>query len=150
MRGDIAGMVRGKYHRSWRILSTMTRRDQEGGRQRAGRETNRETGNYVPLDWARAREPGESRDLGRGRGLFIGHSSESGHGGSGLRLGPKKIGNKVRSRGKLETSSGPEVPYKIKLELKNKFGFWFDFLELSHAAVLNNFTQANEVGLTFN
>ena len=120
MRGDIAGMVRGKYHRSRRILSTMTRRDQEGGRQRAGRETNRETGNYVPLDWARAREPGESRDQDRGWGLFIGHSSESGHGGSGLRLGPKKIGNKVRSRGKLETSSGPEVPYKDQIGIEEQ------------------------------
>ena len=33
-------------------------RDQEGGRQRAGRETNRETGNYVPLDWTRCEGAG--------------------------------------------------------------------------------------------
>ena len=140
MRGDIAGMVRGKYHRSRRILSTMTRREtkREGDREQGGKQTGKRE-IMCRLIGPGVREPGESRDQGRGLGLFIGHSSESGHGGSGLRLGPKKIGNKVRSRGKLETLSGPEVPYKIKLVFRNKFGFWFYFVELSHAAVLNTF-----------
>ena len=48
---------------------------------RRGRETNRETGNYLPLDWARSEHPGESRDQVPGRGLFIGHSCESRHEG---------------------------------------------------------------------
>ena len=97
------GTETGKYHQSRRILSTMTRG--EGGKQTGKREI------MCRLIGPGVREPGESRDQGRGRGLFIGHSSESGHGGSGLRLGPKKIGNKVRSRGKLQSFSGRKVPH---------------------------------------
>ena len=45
-------------------------RDQEGGRQRAGRETNRETGNYVPLDWARCEGAGRVTWPGPGPGTL--------------------------------------------------------------------------------
>ena len=100
MRG--AGGNTGKYHhRRHRVLSTMRRR--EGGKQTGKREI------MCRLIGPGVREPGESRDQGRGRGLFIGHSSESGHGGSGLRLGPKKIGNKVRSRGNFNLDERREV-----------------------------------------
>ena len=160
--GDITGRgrSRGKYHQSWRILSTMTRR--EGDRERR-REGGKQTGKreiMCRLIGPGAREPGESRDPGRGRRLFIGHSCESRHGGWDWPArvpGPKKIGNKVRSRGKLQSLSGQKVPYMIKLNWRTSLGSGLIWLNLAllrtHKyswCLILLFTEANEVGLTFN
>ena len=111
------GTETGKYHQSRRILSTMTRG--EGGKQTGKREII-------------------CRLIGPGASTRVSHVTRSPAGDCSLVTqaradtraegrpalpGSKKIGNKVRSSGKLQSFSGRKVPHRIKWELENKFGF---------------------------
>ena len=113
------GTETGKYHQSRRILSTMTRGEREGGKQTGKREII-----------CRLIGPGASTRVSHVTRSRAGDCSLVTHARADTRAeswpglpGAKKIGNKVRSRGKLQSFSGRKVPHRIKLELKNKFGF---------------------------